>query len=681
MVQNNLQNRSVQTKPTYETSPYAGFVLWLGSIADDFIAWGGGYSNFKGRDQQLRSFWMSEPTLASALYTISIRDSSYSWTIKGNQPRTVRVVQEMLHNADLGKGWLDFILKWRLDFLTQDNGAYIEIIRETDSPDSVVLGINHLDSNRCRRTGIPEWPVVYTDRLGSDHKLMYYQIVATADFPSPIETANGMGFCAVSRVLREAQFRRDISIRDRERASGMDPKSLHIVGGISRQEMETVLNLHKEHEIQDGKLRYSRPAIMSTIDPSKPATVATLDLAPDPSGFNYDERSRWYISLLAMAIGVDYQDLAPLPARGIGGSAQSEILHQKSKGKGAELFMKTIEHIMNYHVMPRNVTFEYDEKDAFEDKEKADLLLNYAMAGEKYVVSGILTDQAVRNIMLDSGVINQEIFDLASQGAVDVTPETAAPEDEPAGDTAETEKAKIVLSEFAEEERVKWERAMQRDIAEALAKIFGDISDKILPKKAIGKKQSPEDLIESDKFWREFRLALTGAMTPNVRKIYLGAGAFNQSLGLAVDMDGMNLGVFEFTRNYMTPWLAELETTTREGLRQAILTWERGGLGKQGLQDLVNSLEPLFGRTRAERIAATESCRVFDLGNLAANISAGIEYEQWQTANDDRVRDEHRELEGKVFRINEGPRPSDYYNCRCARTPIAAEEAEKIGIE
>ncbi len=244
-----------------------------------------------------------------------------------------------------------------------------------------------------------------------------------------------------------------------------------------------------------------------------------------------------------------------------------------------------------------------------------------------------------------------------------------------------TEKAKIVLSEFAEEERARWERAMQSDIAEALAKIFGDISDKILPKKAIGKKQSPEDLIESDKFWREFRLALTGAMTPNVRKIYLGAGAFNQSLGLAVDMDGMNLGVFEFTRNYMTPWLAELETATREGLRQAILTWQEGGLGKQGLQDLVNSLEPLFGRARAERIAATESCRVFDLGNLAANISAGIEYEQWQTANDDRVRDEHRELEGKVFRINEGPRPSDYYNCRCARVPVSAEEAEKIGIE
>jgi len=66
-----------------------------------------------------------------------------------------------------------------------------------------------------------DWPVIYTDRSGGEHKMKPYQVIMSSDFPSPIVTANGVGFCAVSRVLRQAQFMRDLGIRDRERSSGM----------------------------------------------------------------------------------------------------------------------------------------------------------------------------------------------------------------------------------------------------------------------------------------------------------------------------------------------------------------------------------------------------------------------------------------------------------------------------
>jgi len=687
-------HRTVENLPGQEQAPFGDFVVWLASIADDLALWGGAYSNFQTRDKQLRNFWMQEPGLASALYTITIRDAAFSWTIKGDAPNTVKATQNMLHNADLGKGWLDFIQKWRLDFLTQDNGAFFEVIRQADSPDSPVIGINHLDAGRCRRTGVIDWPVIYTDRLGGQHKLTPYQIVFTSDFPSPIVTANGVGFCAVSRVLRQAQFMRDIGIRDRERSSGIDPKSMHMISGVQRAEVENTLQLHKDEQIQQGHLRYSKPVIFTAIDPTKPISVETLDLAPRPEQWDFDVQMRWYISLLAMAMGVDYQDLAPLPARGIGGSQQSLILHEKSKGKGPELFMKTIEHIFNFHgIIPKNVTFEYNEKDPAAEKESAELFKTYSEAGEKYVNSGVLSDQAVRNIMLDEGLISQEIYELESQGREDATDEVVADSDQrriqqpggqspdinkPEGDKAE--KQEDNLSNFAEDERLVWEEDMFDDISRGLRKLFRDLKKAVLPRKAlnVGEKADPQTLVTSDKFLREFRLVMTAAMAPNAREIYLGAGLFNQSIGLAVNMDAMNLSVFEFTRNYTTIWLAELEATTREGLRQAILTWQESGLGKQGLPDLVKSIEPLFGEPRARRIAATETTRVFDLGNKAAHASAGIEFEIWQTANDDRVRPEHQELAGQVFQLEDGPRPSDFINCRCARVPISSEEAERI---
>lgn len=678
--------RSVVEQPQFEQGPWNDFVLWLATIADDIIPWGGGSMNFRARDRQLRQFYIQEPILCSALYTITIRDAAYSWTISGDQPRTVKATQEMLHSADLGKGWLDFAQKWRLDFLSQDNGAFFEVIRQSNSPTSPVIGINHLDSGRCRRTGVPEWPVIYSDRLGGEHKLLPHQVVMSSDMPSPIETANGIGFCAVSRVLRMAQTLRDIGIRDRERMSGMDPKTMHIITGVSQKVVDSVLQEHKDIQQQQGHARYSKPVIFSNVDPNKPAQVASLDLAPKPE-VDYDLQLRWYITLLAMAIGVDYQDLAPLPARGIGGSQQSLILHEKSKGKGPELFMKTIEHIFNFHgIIPANVSFEYEEKDIAEETEHAEILNKWSISLKNYVDGGILTPQGARNMMLDEGLISQEIFDTESMGAEDVTPEVQGEDDERLDtdrpmseeETLMSEGEKKRLAPFASPERKRWEKEMETDIYKAFKKLYKDLKGKILPSKVFGgTKANPGDIVESDKFWKEYRQEMTMAMQPNARQVFLGAADYNIGLGLAIDMDAMNIAVEEFTRTYMTDWLAALESTTRDGLRQKVLTWQQGGLGKEGLPDLINSIEPLFGEPRAKRVAATEVCRVFDLGNKASHEAAGIEYEQWLTANDDLVRDEHLELEGQVFRVDEGPRPSDFVNCRCARVPIATPEAER----
>ena len=679
-----VRKRSVVEEPQYEEAPFGEFIMWLASIADDIMPWGGGAIQFLTRNKQLRQFWMQEPTLASALYTITIRDASFSWTIKGDQPLTVKATQEMLHNADLGKGWLDFIQKWRLDFLTVDNGAFFEVIRRSDSPNSSVIGINHLDSLLCRRTGVPDWPVIYTDRKGVDHKLRPWQIVATADFPSPIETANGVGVCAVSRVLRQAQFMRDISIRDRERSSGADPKTLHIITGVPKTDVENAIKQHREVQLDQGYVRYSKPVIFSNIDPSKPASVASLDLAPRPDQWDLNIVQTWYITLLAMALGVDYQDLAPLPSRGIGGSMQSMILHEKAKGKGPELFMKTIEHAFNFHgIMPRNVEFSYNEKDPAAEVQNAELLRTQAEAHKMYNEAGILSPQASRNMLLDGGIISQEIFDLASMGEPDATPEVLAESDEPnlqqpggqSPNIITPEGEKENLANFDERERKRWEAEMFRDMEKALDSIFKDLKKAVLPKKLRGEKADPGEIIEGEKFWAGFRKTMTGAMAPNARQIFLGVAEFNQSLGLAVDMEAINIGVHEFTRTYTTQWLQALEGKTRDGLRQAVMTWQQGGLGAEGLPDLVSSIEPLFGKGRAQRIAQTETTRVFDLGNKASHISAGVEYEQWQTANDDLVRDEHQGFQGQVYAVDEGPRPSDFVNCRCARVPISTEIA------
>jgi SPP1 gp7 family putative phage head morphogenesis protein len=43
---------------------------------------------------------------------------------------------------------------------------------------------------------------------------------------------------------------------------------------------------------------------------------------------------------------------------------------------------------------------------------------------------------------------------------------------------------------------------------------------------------------------------------------------------------------------------------------------------------------------------------------------------KWVTVGDVRVRKSHKELNGKIFDVNNLPQEVDDYNCRCGLVPV-----------
>lgn len=372
---NEAARRTVQTDVAGTwggTPPYGDItaILRIGTVADILPPWG---YNVQARDLLLRGFWITEEILAGTIYTIAGRNSAFNFALRGPRNTSAEVLR-ILHEANMGAGWLDFIIKYSIDMATQDSGAFIEIIRRGNSPDSPVVGIANLDSGRCRRTGNWRYPVVYIDRDGNEHKLAWFQVIADSEFPSPIETMNGVGYCAVTRVLRAARFARDLSIYKSEKMSGRFNRSLHLITGFTKKSIEDQINTAQAENDNQGLIRYSPPIIITNPDPEAAASHIQIDLASIPDGFDEQEWFSHYIAVLALGFGADYQDLAPLPGGNLGTSTQSQILHLKGRGKGPALFMKRLQHKFNFHgVVPRNVTFEFDEKDTEQQKEEAEL--------------------------------------------------------------------------------------------------------------------------------------------------------------------------------------------------------------------------------------------------------------------------------------------------------------------
>jgi len=247
-------------------------------------------------------------------------------------------------------------------------------------------------------------------------------------------------------------------------------------------------------------------------------------------------------------------------------------------------------------------------------------------------------------------------------------------------------KALSLTHPFAHQRRLEYERQLANAMENALKKMFKAlrvrITDEVERRPYPGPAPSwakelkdAWDIFLDTAFWEQQSEIARGAIVPIGRQIVLGGVEEAATLvGAAVDMDRVNADVLKFTREFSNEWWEQLESARRRSLREALTTWQEDSLGTQGLPDLIDSLQPLFNRTAAERIAVTETTRLFSEGNLLAwQRMPGIAEVEWATCEDELVcpicgPDGYQ---GKRWPVNKpGAVPPAHVNCRCSLLPV-----------
>lgn len=420
-------NNTVRVPPPKEN--YLGMVLSFAQYNNTVEPWNG---NPVKRDKQLATFWKTEPFLASAVNSIAMTRSALSWELSGT-PKTVDQVQAILNSANFGQGWQHLMMQLNIDVLTTDGGGFIEVIRQPPSggrkPESMpVVGIAHLPSVQCIRTGNPLEPVIYIDDLGEKHYLKWYQVITITENPIP-ESQEGRQFCFVSRVLKFATIMRDILQHHEEKVSGRFSKAIHVISGVSQGEIEEIQTRANYGADNAGLLRYMQPIILTTLDPNATISKQTIELASLPDGFDFNTMMNWYITLLALASGSDYQEFAPLSSGNLGTASQSDTLHRKAQRKGTQLFIKIIETgLQQSKVIPPTVAFRFKQQDAQAEREEAEIQRVRAQTRKIQIDAGEITPQISRQIAVDEGDLKQEY--LLAMGEDDITPDVTISDDE-----------------------------------------------------------------------------------------------------------------------------------------------------------------------------------------------------------------------------------------------------------
>ncbi len=108
--------------------------------------------------------------------------------------------------------------------------------------------------------------------------------------------------------------------------------------------------------------------------------------------------------------------------------------------------------------------------------------------------------------------------------------------------------------------------------------------------------------------------------------------------------------------------VSDISAKTRKDILEAIMEGQAEGLSTTQIAKLIRAKAGRhIARLRSHVIARTETHNAAGFSqNLAANVSGVQVRKRWLTAGDERVRDEHADMNGEVVEMNELFEFSDY---------------------
>lgn len=161
-----------------------------------------------------------------------------------------------------------------------------------------------------------------------------------------------------------------------------------------------------------------------------------------------------------------------------------------------------------------------------------------------------------------------------------------------------------------------------------------------------------------------------------------------QETDSVIDFNLFNPNILRAVEQRVLFFSDKVNSSTVNLLSEAI---KAGVAGGETMDDIARRIDRIFQYSedfRSMRTAQTEVVGAMNNGQLMLYTEVGFEAKEWLTARDEKVRESHQALEGKVIELNKyfttglgnnllypgdrstGAPPEDLINCRCTINPV-----------
>lgn len=386
-----------------------GFQLQLDSILDDLPAWWS-----PARDVYLRNTYHDNSFLAAMVYGESVRVKNMPFQLNdesGKKETLLEAKQDMLNRCNFGTGFPTLALSTCLDMLTQDNGAFWELIGDDRNTEqelkTEVKHLAYLDAGQIWRTYDPEYPIIYINPYdGKPHVFHYTRCVTFSPFRQGRELARGLQLCALSRAYEAYRMVRGTNLYVYEKVMGQSPEVF--VSNVPQSVLKSALFDIKQTNDNLGFRAFKgagfiAPANVMQNQPEMKITKVGIKDAGD--GFNHREEIEMAVYAMCAAFGVDAREY--VPGTRVGETkADAELQDVKAEAKGLTDLMNSIENALNWRVLPPEITFKFEMRNLMTEKREAEARQIRVATRAQQIQSGELILEEARQLAAESGDID-----------------------------------------------------------------------------------------------------------------------------------------------------------------------------------------------------------------------------------------------------------------------------------
>lgn len=400
----------------------------------------------RSRDVELSRFWPKVDHVASAFAmfasktaSIPIRIIPRDMSIKAHVKQADYFTSIFLDGSDWGQGWYNSLgFKSIIDFISQDNGMFIEVIgdapmrtdrltgqriRDVSRPmEGPALGFAHLDAQRCQRTSNPEYPVIYQDIDGNRYKLHRTRVMYASSMPSGLARMNGVGFSALSRMVNTAQHLLDISTMEQEEL-GSRPKRRMVIAkkGITAGEIQSAFEQADLLMDNQGLRRYAKNVVIGLSNRPTDANaieIEVLDLHAALVGTDKEMSITLGMFLIALALNIPPRWLWPASSTGAT-KADAMYQHIAGMGGGIGMLIQVFKAMLGGNSMatalgkpiPSHLDIIFDYQDDEQDRQAAEIRELRSKVYANNLTSEVMDMRTTRLQALDVGDITEQQFE------------------------------------------------------------------------------------------------------------------------------------------------------------------------------------------------------------------------------------------------------------------------------
>lgn len=384
------------------------------------------------RDKFLWRLMLSSDVMSGAIFSTSAKLASIPISVipkvtANARDRRVSNYSDVL----LQYYWYEISSQAAIDWQTHDNGCFIEVLGGGDPGGPIdatqvpgtrdyvwATGLNALDSQKCVRTGDPEYPVkyVYTDQRGytKEYRFHHTRIIFDAQMSTTRQNMFGVGICGMSRTARSALRLNDIDKVERGNLSGKISQIIFSRVLTAEQVEQSFIDaeLKSKGSTESGEDGYRMVfiGIKGAAEVVRNASIERIPLMTLPEGYNPEVYMNLAVNIISMGLGFDSRELWPATVRGAT-RADAEVQDTKAKRKTPGLWTNMIVRELGRKWAPPGSLVSYLVQDDDQDKAKADLNKVRAETYRMYMEADPLDHTTVWELMLEDGILSQNQYD------------------------------------------------------------------------------------------------------------------------------------------------------------------------------------------------------------------------------------------------------------------------------